>query len=88
MFSGGDAARNIPSSAVGSLAKSTQETSNTSKLVTANKVDQIQQTSRYPRLTPPNVDAKASQHSKEAQMLSGGEMPGGLYHVSKLDITV
>ncbi|MBF0445251.1 MAG: hypothetical protein HQL68_06650 [Magnetococcales bacterium] len=88
MFPGGDAARNIPSSAVGALAKSTQATSNTSKLVPANKIDQIQETSRIPRLTPPDVDAKATQHSKEAQRLSGEEMPGGLYHVSKLNITV
>jgi hypothetical protein len=88
MFPGGDAARNIPSSAVGGLAKSTQTTSNTSKLVAASKVNQIQETSRVPRLTPHDVDAKATQHSKEAQRLLGEGMPGGLYHVSKLDVTV
>ncbi|MBF0195931.1 MAG: hypothetical protein HQL71_15335 [Magnetococcales bacterium] len=88
MFPGGDAARNIPSSAVGELAKNTQETSNTSKVVSSGKVDQIQGLSRTARLSPPEVDAKASEHSKEAQMLSGDELPGGLFHVSKLDVTV
>ncbi|MBF0382919.1 MAG: hypothetical protein HQL69_18000 [Magnetococcales bacterium] len=88
MFPGGDAARNIPSSAVGDLAKSTQATSNTSKIVSTGKVNQIQKTSREPRLTPLDVEEKVSQHSKEAQKLSGEELPGGLYHVSKLDVTV
>jgi hypothetical protein len=64
MYSGGDPARNAPSPAVGDLAQSTKSTANNARVIPAQQVGDIQQTSRHPRTTPPQLAESTTQESK------------------------